>query len=96
MDNKALLDSVMLDEADYAMLAADLSKIKAMIERAAQTIGKTDAIPVKPDAAWQKIVPVSDPAAEVGGADVVPVRHEITAGSLTLPTESLTVPRIVL
>lgn len=93
MDNKALFESVMLDDADAALLAADLSKIAAMIEHAAHTIDGMDNTP-KPDAAWQRTVPASDPETDTGDADIVTARHEVKADGRTV-SEPITVPRVV-
>ena len=99
MDNEALFESVMLDEADHALLAADLSKIAAMIERAAHAIDGVGTVPATPDPAWQKTVPESDPASGSFGqperADVVTARHEIAHGGVTVAADALTVPRVV-
>lgn len=96
MDNKALFESVMLDDEDSALLTADLSKITAMIDRAAQAIDGIEAAGApKPDASWQITVPASDPAVFANGADVVAARHEIACDGLTVSGETMTVPRVV-
>ncbi len=96
MDSKALFDSVMLDDADSLRFAEDLAAIAGMIDRAAQVIDAMEnADAPKPDAAWQKCVPSSDTAVQDGGADVVPVRHEIVPDDRACPVEPLTVPRVV-
>ena len=94
MDEKALFEAMMLDEADRSLLDADLSRIAAMIGRAAAAIGSTDGQP-KPDAAWQRIVPEADPAAQPEKTDVVTARHEIAQSGITGPEGVLTVPRVV-
>lgn len=95
MDEKALLEAMMLDEADLAMLAPDLAKIASMIERAAGATADLSAAPAKPDAAWLRIVPEADSAAQPENADVVRARHEITLSGITVPADKLTVPRVV-
>lgn len=98
MDNEALFESIMLDEADHALLDADLAKIAAMIERAAAAIDGAAARPATPDAAWQRIVPEADPAGQPEGAeqaDVVNARHEIAPSGITVPAGVLNVPRVV-
>jgi len=95
MDEQALFEAMMLDGADRALLESDLAKIAAMIERAAAAIDGADGHPAKPDAAWQRIVPESDPAAQPERTDVVTVRHEITSGGITVRDGVLTVPRVV-
>lgn len=94
-DNKSLLESVMLDAADAAMLSADLSKIRGMIDRAARAIGGRDAVPAEPDDRWLRMVPESDPAAQPEDADTVTVRHEISDGGTSVVNGTLTVPRVV-
>ncbi len=95
MDEKALLEAMMLDEADLAMLAPDLAKIAAMIERAAGATAALNTSPAAPDAAWLRIVPEADPAAQPENTDVVRARHEITSSGITVPEGKLTVPRVV-
>jgi len=95
MDEQALFEAMMLDGADRALLESDLAKIAAMIERAAAAIDGTVSHPAKPDAAWQRIVPESDPAVQPEQADVVPARHEIASGGITVREGVLTVPRVV-
>lgn len=95
MDEKALYEAIMLDEADRSLLDADLAKIAAMIGRAASAIDGAGGQPAKPDAAWQRIVPESDTAAQPEKADAVTARHEIRQSGITVREGVLTVPRVV-
>ena len=95
MDEKALLEAMMLDEADLTLLAPDLAKIASMIGRAAEAVAELQAVPAKPDAAWLRMVPENDPAEPAETADTVRVRHEITASGITVPAGKLTVPRVI-
>ncbi len=95
MDEKALYEAMMLNETDRTLLDGDLAKIAVMIERAAAAIDGTDGQPAKPDAAWQRIVPESDAAAQPEKADVVTAQHEIRQSGITVRDGVLTVPRVV-
>lgn len=92
MDEKALLEAMMLDEADLALLAPDLAKIASMIGRAAEAVAELQAVPAKPDAAWLRMVPETDPD---GSAEAVRIRHEIIVSGVSVPAERMTVPRVV-
>lgn len=95
MDEKALLEAMMLDASDLAMLAPDLAKIAAMIGRAAEATADSGKTPVQPDAGWLRIVPENDPSEQPQGTDAVRARHEIAVSGITVPAEKLTVPRVV-
>lgn len=92
MDEKALLEAMMLDEADLVLLAPDLAKIASMIERAAEAVAELQTVPAKPNAAWLRMVPETDPD---GPAEAVRIRHEITVSGISVPAERMTVPRVV-
>lgn len=95
MDEKALLEAMMLDEADLALLAPDLAKIAAMVRRAAEATADLSTDPAKPDAAWLRMVPENDPAGPAESGDTVCVRHEIAVSGAAVPAERMTVPRVV-
>ena len=95
MDEKALLEAMMLDEADLALLAPDLAKIASMIGRVAEAVAELQAVPAKPDAAWLRMVPETDPAGSAEEPAAVRIRHEITVSGISVPAERMTVPRVV-
>ena len=95
MDEKALLEAMMLDEADLALLAPDLAKIASMIGRAAEAVAELQTAPAKPDAAWLRMVPETDPAVPADETAAVRIRHEITVSGVSVPAERMTVPRVV-
>ncbi len=95
MEEKALLEAMMLDGADLSMLAPDLTKIAAMIGRAAEATADLSRTPALPDAAWLRIVPENDPAEQPEGMGLVRAQHEIAVSGMTVPAGKLTVPRVV-
>ena len=94
MEEKALLEAMMLDESDLAVLAPDLAKIASMIERAAGAIAGSDTVPAKPDVGWLRIVPENDPAVKTSDSAVA-ARHEIKDSGITVRDGVLTVPRVI-
>lgn len=95
MDEKALLEAMMLDEADLSVLASDLAKIAGMIGRAADATAELSKTPAVPDDVWLRIVPENDPAASHESANTVCARHEIADSGIRIASEALTVPRVV-
>lgn len=96
MDEKALLEAMMLDEADLAVLAPDLAEIAGMIGRAAAATAEltANAAPAETDAGL-RMVPESDPEMRAGDGSSVPLRHEIAVSGMTVPAGVLCVPRVV-